>query len=949
MNSLKTLTLVAAGLLASARAQAAVWGESFSYPDGLITNEYAFARPTDPAARSSPVWIVESGSLFASGGTGWTGAPDDKTVNGGSNAGTGSALFVARTRKADFGDVALSLRLYNQGLVTTASTPRTNWDGAHVHLRYVNADQFYLFSVNRRDNTMVIKKRQAGVYTTLGSATLSVPYRKWQAAKVSALSNADGSVSLSMTVEGRTLSRRDAGTGGPAIRTAGAIVLRGDNANLKFDVLSADALGTPADAQAPAVSVTAPAAGNVAAGAVRLAASATDNVGVAGVQFFVDGQAAGAEDTAAPYETSWDSTKVADGAHTITATARDAAGNRSTSAAIGVTARNAPSPTPAPAGSVLFADSFDRADGPVDPAKWSVSAGAWSVRSGRAYAEAASMRAASVPAALKDVEVAFALRHDGFTASTGNAWDGINVVLRQVSATQAYTLSVARRDGRAVLKKQSGTTYTDLASAALPLALGSWRTIRARSVNQADGSVLLSLSVDGQAVMTFADRSSPYAGAGSIGVMGGNAKFWIDNLTAASLAPADAQAPTVAVTAPSAGATVSGTLALAASASDNAGVAAGVQFYVDGTAVGGEDTSAPYEASWDTTRTADGTHSITAAARDAAGNRTVSAPVSVAVQNAVSSGGGSVLFSDTFSLPDGPVDGSKWEVTSGAWRVVGGRAYTESSVFRANTRSYAFQNVEATFKLVNSRLTTSSGESWHGVHMFLRRLSQYHTYYLSINRRDNRALLKKKVPGGTSNGGTYYDLAAAAFTVPYGQTQLVKATAMNNADGSVTIALYVNDRLIVSATDRGVGGAPIRDPGSTGVRGDYTSFYVDDFTVRSLSGGSTAAEGPVLAPAPPGQPGGPSLPVEARAPQRFLSPGLPDGVNDAAEFGTDADEVSVFDASGRRVYQAAKPPGGRVRWDCRDGSGRLVDSGLYIARIRKRDLGLVFQSFAVVK
>src|SRR5207302_6216721 len=59
----------------------------------------------------------------------------------------------------------------------------------------------------------------------------------------------------------------------------------------------------------------------------------------------------------------------------------------------------------------------------------------------------------------------------------------------------------------------------------------------------------------------------------------------------------DTQPPAVSVTAPTAGATVSGTTTVTANASDNGGVV-GVQFYVDGNALGAEDTAAPYSASW---------------------------------------------------------------------------------------------------------------------------------------------------------------------------------------------------------------------------------------------------------------------------------------------------------------------------------------------------------------
>src|SRR5439155_25113533 len=69
-------------------------------------------------------------------------------------------------------------------------------------------------------------------------------------------------------------------------------------------------------------------------------ASATDNVGVVGVQFKLDGANLGAEVTVAPYSMSWNTTLSANGSHTVTAVARDAAGNTATSAAVIVTVTN---------------------------------------------------------------------------------------------------------------------------------------------------------------------------------------------------------------------------------------------------------------------------------------------------------------------------------------------------------------------------------------------------------------------------------------------------------------------------------------------------------------------------------------------------------------------------------------------------------------------------------
>ncbi len=64
-------------------------------------------------------------------------------------------------------------------------------------------------------------------------------------------------------------------------------------------------------------------------GSVTLSATASDNVGVSGVEFQVDGVQVGAIDTSAPYGVSIDTTLYASGQHVLRARAHDAAGNLS--------------------------------------------------------------------------------------------------------------------------------------------------------------------------------------------------------------------------------------------------------------------------------------------------------------------------------------------------------------------------------------------------------------------------------------------------------------------------------------------------------------------------------------------------------------------------------------------------------------------------------------------
>lgn len=94
----------------------------------------------------------------------------------------------------------------------------------------------------------------------------------------------------------------------------------------------------------------------------------------------------------------------------------------------------------------------------------------------------------------------------------------------------------------------------------------------------------------------------------------------------------DATPPTVSLTAPAGGATVSGTTTLTSTASDASGIA-GVQFLLDGSPLGAEDTSAPYSLAWDSTTVANGSHTLAARARDGVGNTATSAAVTVTITN----------------------------------------------------------------------------------------------------------------------------------------------------------------------------------------------------------------------------------------------------------------------------------------------------------------------------
>ena len=119
----------------------------------------------------------------------------------------------------------------------------------------------------------------------------------------------------------------DSGYGWGRVNAARAVALAG---------------GGTVDSTSPSVSITSPTGGAVVSGSVTVGVSATDNVSVVSVSLAIDGSMGGT-DSSSPYTFQWDTTTVTNGAHTLTATATDAAGN-STGYSMTVTVSNSAPP-----------------------------------------------------------------------------------------------------------------------------------------------------------------------------------------------------------------------------------------------------------------------------------------------------------------------------------------------------------------------------------------------------------------------------------------------------------------------------------------------------------------------------------------------------------------------------------------------------------------------------
>jgi hypothetical protein len=417
--------------------------------------------------------------------------------------------------------------------------------------------------------------------------------------------------------------------------------------------------GAP-DATPPTVSLTAPSNGATVSGTATLSANAADNVGVAGVQFKVDGANVGAEDTTSPYSIQWDTTGAGAGSHQITAVARDAAGSTATSAVVTVTVSNADVQGPTVS---LTA-----------PANGATVSGATTVSADAADnvgVAGVQFKLDGVAYGTEDTSAPYSRSWDSLTATNGT--HSLTAVARDAAGNS--TTSAART---VTVNNGGGDTQAPTVSLTAPAsgATVSGSVSVTASASDNVGVVGVQFKVDGVNFGTE-DTFAPYSrtwdsltvgnGTHSLTAVARDAAGNTRTSAAATITvnntSADSQAPTVSLTAPASGATVSGAVTVSASASDNVGVV-GVQFRLDGSALGSEDLTAPYSITWTTTGSSNGTHSLTAVARDAAGNATTTSSRTVTVSNSGGSGTPLTINGNTRSQT---MDGFGVSANSASW------------------------------------------------------------------------------------------------------------------------------------------------------------------------------------------------------------------------------------------------------------------------------------------
>ena len=118
--------------------------------------------------------------------------------------------------------------------------------------------------------------------------------------------------------------------------------------------------------------------------------------------------------------------------------------------------------------------------------------------------------------------------------------------------------------------------------------------------------------------------------------------------------------------------------------------------------------------------------------------------------------------------------------------------------------------------------------------MFLRYQSEESLYYASIDRRDGTTAIKKKVPGGPSNGGTYYQLAGRRHAVTLarvGPRPRHRREQRRRQRDDPPLRRGPARRARSTAA---LGGPPITHAGKVGLRGDNADFSFDAFKVTAL-------------------------------------------------------------------------------------------------------------------
>jgi hypothetical protein len=208
----------------------------------------------------------------------------------------------------------------------------------------------------------------------------------------------------------------------------------GSSSTVSFSVNNA-----VADTTAPAVSASVGGTG----GTITLSASASDNVGVTSVEFYVDGALKGS-DTTAPYSITLNSTTLTNGSHSMTAKAYDAAGNAGTSAALPFSISNSATELIVNGGFESGTASWTASSGVITSDAAAAAHGgswkAWLDGYGAVHTDSIYQQFA-IASTAASASLSFWLRVDSSETSTTTAYDTLKVQVRSSTGAVLATLA----------------------------------------------------------------------------------------------------------------------------------------------------------------------------------------------------------------------------------------------------------------------------------------------------------------------------------------------------------------------------------------------------------------------------------------------------------------------------------------------------------------------------
>jgi hypothetical protein len=394
---------------------------------------------------------------------------------------------------------------------------------------------------------------------------------------------------------------------------------------------------------------------------------------------------------------------------------------------------------------------------------------------------------------------------------------GYTFTVNQSGALCAYSVSVSPPNGSFGASGGNGSLSLTASSSTCPWSAATvyqWITITSGSSGSGNGTVSYSV------------------GANSLSARSGTITVGGQTFTISQAAAAVDNSPTASLTAPTGGATLTGTATFTANATDDVGVDR-VEFWCDGSLLLGTDTAAPYSVTYNTASIPNGSRTFTCKAYDTSGKSTTSAAISATVNN--TTGGGTPGQPDWVRKMDGSyrilpagvaadhannvVSVGMFVDAAGSQSNFGGGPAPYASGWAGFLVKYSGQNVYQWAKILGGNVAGVAIDSRDNIIV-----TGYFAYTVDFG---GTSLTSANDPLGRGTP----DIFVAKYS-PSGSLTWVKKFGGNNSDAGCSVAVDGSDNIVVAgnfnspAVDFGAG--PVINTGDS------------DMAVFKLSGATGA-------------------------------------------------------------------------------------------------------------